>query len=254
MERLIPRIIHQVWVGPDLLPETFAGYQESWRRHHPEWELRFWTDDNLPHDLARPEAYERLRSPVERCDILRLEVLARDGGIYVDCDFECLRPIDELLEGIDFFVAYIGPGRPAHGITGAVAAHPIVVRSLREIQPRSWFGYDKNATGPPFFNRILADYPEATIFPSTFFYPTSDDERREAYADHHAARSWQGVPELRQALDKSLVRLEKSEAKLRRATAELERFRARGGLLRRVARRVSRGSWRGSRGTGSRDA
>jgi mannosyltransferase OCH1-like enzyme len=240
MRPKIPRIIHQVWVGPDPLPEPFARFQETWRHHHPDWELRFWTDENLPADLRRPEAYERLRSPVERCDILRLEMLARDGGVYVDCDFECLRSIDELVEDIDFFVAYIGPGRPAHGITGAVPEHPIIVRSLAEIQPKTWFGYDKDATGPPFFNRILADYPDATIYPSAFFYPTNETERKDAYAEHHAARSWQGVPELRQALAKSLARLEKSEAKRLRLTAELERARTRGSLVRRIARSAKR--------------
>jgi mannosyltransferase OCH1-like enzyme len=236
MPAAIPRIIHQVWVGPDPLPEQFVRFQRTWVDHHPGWELRFWTDANLPDDLTRPEAYERLRSPVERCDILRLEVLARDGGVYVDCDFECFRPIDELLEGIDFFVAYIGPERPAHGITGAAPAHPIVVRSLEEIRPREWFGYDKEATGPPFFNRILADYPEATIYPSAHFYPTTDEERRGAYAEHHAARSWQGVPELRQALDKALARLERSESK----RLKLETALARRSLPARVARRLKR--------------
>lgn len=240
MAASIPRIIHQVWLGPDPLPDEFARYGETWRRNHPTWAFRFWADENLPEGLVRPEAYERLRSPVERCDILRLEVLARWGGVYVDCDFECLRPIDEVLEGTDFFVAYIGPGRPAHGITGAVPGHPIIRRSLEEIRPREWFGYDKDATGPPFFNRILADYPEATIYPSTFFYPTSEEERREAYADHHAARSWQGVPELRQALDKASARLERSEAKRRKleATATRSGFpvRATRALKRRLRR------------------
>ena len=66
----IPRIFHQIWVGPDPFPEEFAGYQETWIRHHPEWELRFWTEENLPTDLERREVYELLRRPAERADIL----------------------------------------------------------------------------------------------------------------------------------------------------------------------------------------
>jgi mannosyltransferase OCH1-like enzyme len=238
----IPRIIHQVWVGPSPLPERFAAYQETWRRLHPDWELRFWTEDNLPPDLRRPEAYERLRSPVERCDILRLEVLWRDGGVYVDTDFEALRPIDELLGDLDFFVGYIGPGRPAHGLMGAVPRHPIIGRALEEIRPREHHGYDKEATGPPFFNAILADHPEVHVFPSTVFYPASEEERRGAYADHHAERSWQTAAELRRTLEKALVRLEKSEAKRAKLDAEIARLRAasRGGVPRRAARAAVR--------------
>jgi mannosyltransferase OCH1-like enzyme len=43
------------------MPQQFADYRESWRRHHPEWEMRLWTEESLPEDLVRPEAYERLR-------------------------------------------------------------------------------------------------------------------------------------------------------------------------------------------------
>ena len=54
---------------------------------------------SLPGDLRRPEAAERLRAPAERSDILRLELLWREGGVYVDTDFECLRSIEPLLDG-----------------------------------------------------------------------------------------------------------------------------------------------------------
>src|SRR5439155_22420530 len=88
---LIPRILHQIWVGPDPLPEEFARYRETWLQRHPEWEHHLWTENNLPPDLRRPEAYERLRAPAERSDILRYEVLWRWGGVYGDADFECHR-------------------------------------------------------------------------------------------------------------------------------------------------------------------
>ena len=59
----IPRILHQIWVGPDPFPEEFADYRETWIRHHPAWEVRFWTEENLPNDLDRQvEAIVRRRS------------------------------------------------------------------------------------------------------------------------------------------------------------------------------------------------
>ncbi len=76
-------ILHQIWLGPNPLPEEFAAYGETWRRHHPAWDYRLWTEDTLPPDLARLEVYERLRFPAERADILRLELLWRDGGVYL---------------------------------------------------------------------------------------------------------------------------------------------------------------------------
>ena len=225
MSQEIPRIIHQVWLGPDPLPEKFARFQHTWRTNHPGWELRFWTEETLPSDLRCTAIYERLRDPVERCDLLRLEAVWREGGVYVDCDFESLRPIDPLLEGRDFFLAYIGPKRVNHALMGAVPGHEILDRALTEVQPRTFHGYDKESTGPAFFNRIIEDYPDVDIYPASHFYPSSDEERAHAYAIHHAERSWQDREAIRMRLDKAHARIEKLERKRGELTAEVETLR-----------------------------
>lgn len=210
----IPRVIHQVWLGPNPFPDRFAAFQAGWRHHHPDWEFRFWTEKTLPGELRCSAIAERMRDPVERCDLMRLEVLWREGGVYVDCDFECRRPIDALLEGTGFFVAYIGPNRVNHALMGAVAGHPILDRALDEVRPRLFFGYDKEATGPAFFNRLLAEYPDATIYPAEFFYPNTEEDRERAYAVHHAERSWQDRETMKKTLDKAYRRLERTERTL----------------------------------------
>ncbi|HZQ64003.1 MAG TPA: glycosyltransferase, partial [Gaiellaceae bacterium] len=101
----IPTVFHQIWLGPDPLPAEYAAYQQTWLEHHPGWTLRFWTEDNLPLPLRRPEAAERLRVPAERANILRLELLWRFGGVYLDTDFECLRSIEPLIEGAELFIS-----------------------------------------------------------------------------------------------------------------------------------------------------
>ncbi len=77
---MIPRVIHQIWLGGKPLPREYEGYQRTWTKHNPGWELRPWTENDLPGDLRRPEAAERLRAPAERADILRLEILWREAG------------------------------------------------------------------------------------------------------------------------------------------------------------------------------
>src|SRR5204863_264320 len=77
---------------------------------------------------------------VERADILRLELLWRYGGVYIDTDFECLKPIDELLEGVEFFTGLLkraGPSKPArvnNAIFGAGPGHPLLDRALDELR------------------------------------------------------------------------------------------------------------------------
>ncbi len=188
---MIPRILHQVWVGPNPMPQEFVDYRESWRRHHPDWEMHLWTEDSLPGDLVRTEAYERLRSPAERSDIIRLEVLYRFGGVYVDTDVECLRRIDPLVEESgDFFVGAV-KGKVENAVIGAAAGHPILERALRELRPVTDYGVDPTqGTGPWFLTALLREYPEVTIYPQEVFSPMTDAEREQAYAVHHYVSSW----------------------------------------------------------------
>ena len=221
---MIPRILHQVWVGANEMPEEFLGYRESWRRHHPDWEMRLWTEDILPDDFVRPEAYERLRSPAERSDIIRLEVLYRFGGVYVDTDVECLRPIDPLLEeGAGFFVGAV-QGKVENAVIAATAGHPVLERALRELRPVTEYGADPTrGTGPWFLTALLREYPEVTIHPQEVFSPMTDGEREHAYAVHHYVSSWKTTEHWK---EKALLR----ERKLAEAREWNERLEALVGL------------------------
>ncbi len=217
---MVPRILHQIWLGDQPLPDEFARYRETWLRHHPGWEHRFWTEENLPPDLRRPEVYERLRMPAERSDILRLEVLWHEGGVYVDTDFECHRPLDEVIDDHEFFTAPLKPsGWVNNAFVGSVPEHPILDRALNELRPRAFYGYDKHGTGPRFLDTLLRDYPDAVRLPAELFYQTSPSQLAEAVATHHAAGSWKSVDSYRRAVKLA----EQRNYELRGRIEELER-------------------------------
>lgn len=97
----IPRIIHQTW--KDHWPHPALGRcMESFRFMNPGWECRFYTDadcvrwvsQRCPHLLP---AYNGYQTGIHRADFFRILVLYFDGGVYVDLDVECLRPLDDLL-------------------------------------------------------------------------------------------------------------------------------------------------------------
>jgi mannosyltransferase OCH1-like enzyme len=201
----MPRLFHQVWVGPNPLPEEYAAYQQTWLRQHPEWELRLWTEDNLPQPLRRPEAAERLRVPAERANILRLEVVWRFGGVYVDADLECLSSIEPLIEDTDFFTVLRGSGIADNYFFGAIPAHPILDRGLDQIRPRTGYGYKKEL-GPRFLNTLIADHRDEILLiePPTLKH----------YTVHHAHRTY---------LDSGLLRLDVLKARLEMLAATRDR-------------------------------
>jgi mannosyltransferase OCH1-like enzyme len=223
----IPRIFHQIWLGPDPLPSEYVDYQRSWTRHHSGWELRLWTEDDLPADLERKEIYELLRRPAERSDLLRFELLARHGGVYLDADFECLQSIEPLLDRVAFFCAYNDPGRVNNAIIGSVPAHPLVVRAIRDLRPRQTFGpVDKEGTGPLFLNRLVREFSDSTIFAEELFYPRTPVARADAYAIHHAARSWKDPADLALDAVRAEQRLAVAQDELAKMTRRYELARA----------------------------
>lgn len=97
----IPKIIHQTWKEKDL-PSNFELLSSTWKDFHPDWEYRLWTDDmnrafirdNYPEFLEKYNSYPR---EIQRVDAVRYFILRKEGGVYIDLDFECFKNISPLL-------------------------------------------------------------------------------------------------------------------------------------------------------------
>ncbi len=97
----IPKVIHQIWLGPKPIPQQFLEWSDTWRQHHPEWEYKLWREadiaDLVP-EMKMPELFElKGVNPGVSSDVLRYEIMRQCGGMYVDFDFQCLRPVGKLL-------------------------------------------------------------------------------------------------------------------------------------------------------------
>ena len=173
-----------------------------------------WTEETLPDDPIRPEVLERLRSPIERSDILRLDVLYREGGVYVDTDLECLRSFDDLIGVEEFVGTCFKPGRVTNTFIASAPGHPLLERALRELRPREFHGFDKQVAGPPFLAKLVADCPELTLLEPPLLFPSTPEERERAFALHHMSRSWKDAEGLRKSMIRAEERLEKAKDKL----------------------------------------
>lgn len=197
---LIPRTIHRVWLGDAALPEEAREFGEGWRRHHPDWGMRLWTDEDL--DALLPEELRaRARTYAELSNMVRYEVIRREGGVYIDCDVECRRPLEPLLRGVEAFAGEELPGRLCNAVLGAVADHPLFVALTEAVPHTVGRAPLPEATGPGLFTLLGAREPSLTRFASVVFYPYRWDEphRRDerfpdAWAVHHWAGTWIAGP------------------------------------------------------------
>lgn len=205
----IPKIIHQIWIGKEV-PQEFRSFQLSWKILHPDWEYRLWTQADVPFlHMVNEQYFMQSRNYGEKSDLMRYEILYKYGGVYVDFDFECLRPLDILHHTCDLYVGiqpldsdYVQLGI---GIIGARPGHPIIKHCIDTVKD-DWHR-EEGATvksGPIHFTRsFLAEAGKNENidipFPAMYFYPLGSKEYTRndalwlssgAFAVHHWAKTW----------------------------------------------------------------
>lgn len=214
---IIPKIIHQVWLGNNgKLPDKYKHFQKTWLDNHPDWEYKLWTEKEIDEfGLKNRKQYDGTNNYGIKSDIARYEILYRFGGLYVDTDFECLRPFDILHHMCDFYagIAYAQKVEIYNGLIGASAQHPILLECINNISDRKQTGKEHyneitNRTGPLyltrcFFNGISTYSGPSVIFPVTYFYAwpnyykkfNSPDQIKswinsESFGLHHWFSAW----------------------------------------------------------------
>lgn len=212
------------------MPADFRRFEQTWREHQPDWEIRLWTDAEAE-ALVEPEVLARCRNAAERSDVLRYRILHAHGGVYVDTDVECLRPIDPLLEGASLVVGLEGKRKVGTAIVGAAPHHPAMWRAAEEVAQAAGEGAQVHTTGPHLLTRVVADFPDAKVLPREVLYPRRWFESRipratqgQAYTVHHVARAWAGP--VGRAAELHRLRAAQVELEARRDRAEARAAKA----------------------------
>lgn len=195
----IPRIIHQIWIGPEPAPSTWL---DSWRRVHADYEYILWTEDEIEAKFSKEELDEVIESSPSwagRADILRWKILYRYGGIYSDADSVCIESVSDLIAAAEQRSKNLiilrenekvrGPGCfpqyediPRHsplysnGFIAAVPNHPLIAAALESI-PRAFPDLPPwRSTGPGLLTRLVVSQSQEAfnrimILPSYTFLP-----------------------------------------------------------------------------------
>ena len=210
----IPKIIHRTWKDRHIPYDIFKKeWVDSWEKYNPSWQFRFYTDNDI--DLFMEEHYpgylELLDSydkHIKKVDAFRYFLLHKYGGMYVDLDFECFRPLDGLFrEGINVYLQLNNPTIPrvTNSVMISSPGHIFWKHAIdRLVAERNLRAGPPIHTGPRFVTRVLAErkYEDILIFKfRSHFFPrwhvekdvdigTDYRTREGVYGEHKFTKSW----------------------------------------------------------------
>ena len=177
---MIPRVFHRIWLGGQPMPDLFVQWGQSWLDLNPDWTMTTWTEKNLP-PSAHPDAVSRACHLSQRSNVYRYEVLARQGGVYLDCDFQALRPLGDLLEGLGVAVAAKSRTRVGCGFIACAAGHPLALDLVRRTPERD--PSQSMSLGSSYLRHVMASHPGVTVFAPELFHCVQHYESRKLWRD-----------------------------------------------------------------------
>ncbi|MDN3504661.1 MAG: glycosyltransferase [Rhabdochlamydiaceae bacterium] len=224
----IPNTIHFIWIGPNNFPIESLENIRMWKKHNPTATFKFWTDRPRMAPVAGMDIhyikdfhfeklgalFEESKNWAEKADILRLEILEKEGGIYVDHDADCLRSFDSLQKSFDFFAALEPPHDPIGdlavtigiGIIGSAPHHPFILKSIEVLESRwktvtaQFDDKDPLSLATRVMHRTylpltlvaqteIMNHQNSIILPAHYFYP-SKYQKAALYSKHYYGTSW----------------------------------------------------------------
>ena len=224
---MIQKIIHYCWFGNGEMPELVERCVASWKKHMPDWEYRLWNEASLSQTLSPlkggegswqehmpqyvREAYAAKKYAFVS-DYVRLWALEREGGLYMDVDFEVYKSFNDLMDQYEAFAGYEGSKRNPvmMGVIAAKAHHPWIQGMMETYESRVFLKEDGSLDMTPntgyFFgwmqelgfvaDGVEKDWNGVHILPVECFCPgltTGENLRCErTYCEHKGLHSWSG--------------------------------------------------------------
>ncbi|KAF2149192.1 glycosyltransferase family 32 protein, partial [Myriangium duriaei CBS 260.36] len=168
----IPPIIHFIWFQNEYtshldistIPATISHAPARCHEHNPSFQILIWNATAASTFMAEHYAwflpiYTSYPHPIQRIDALKYFLLWHYGGVYMDLDVSCRRPLNPLLA----FPAWYPKASPVgvnNDLMASRARHPLVGMMLEQlsVKNKSWgltYLTVFWSTGPQFVSGVM---------------------------------------------------------------------------------------------------
>lgn len=194
---MIPKIIHQIWIGPKEPPTHWIN---TWKNIGFKYIL--WDEKKLSKltmtNRDKFDYFMKKRVYYGASDIARLEILHQFGGLYIDADTERLKDLPNKWFDYSFFAveAYPDPRweyRITNGVLGSEKNSPIIKKYIDKIAVAKKIEPCWNTIGGTLLTEVIKDFKNdksILLLDPYLFYPSSSKgiispNANEAVAKHY---------------------------------------------------------------------
>ncbi|HCP7638018.1 glycosyltransferase family 32 protein [Escherichia coli] len=196
---MIPKIIHFIWLGGNVLPPLEKKCIATWEKYNPEFTIIKWDESNVNIDLPIYHKAYKEKKWAFCADIIRLKVLLEYGGIYLDTDMEIIKSLEPLLNQ-SCFLGKEDSKNISAGIIGCTKGHSYIKDCFNELIIALQKDY---IPIPQILTYVYTknNYNSVKIYDYQYFYPYNpfqndikqllfQDIVEETYSIHHWSYSW----------------------------------------------------------------
>jgi mannosyltransferase OCH1-like enzyme len=180
---MIPKVFHLVWGNDKPLPDYAEANIAKLRELYPDWEVKVWRD--FPHERVTGDAMDVAPNYGARSDIMRMEILWKFGGCYLDVDVEPLEvfPWFDTFTNISckqgggvgpHFIAVPPESKAMEGTLSRINQKIALIPTLTQYKTYVW-------TGPEMCSYVFVSCGNMTLIEHGVI---------EQYFKHHMAGSW----------------------------------------------------------------
>lgn len=180
---MIPKRIYYCWFGDDPNFQIKACI-DSWHRVLPDYEIIKLGEADIDKSNLYYESHLRNKKYAYLSDLLRLQTLYDNAGIYLDTDIYMLKPFSDDMLSQELFMGATNSAEAACGVIGVANVHDELIKSNLNVYAN--YGNDDyyQTVNTTYMKKILREEynfyrikkdvvhtKHITIYPREYFYP-----------------------------------------------------------------------------------
>jgi mannosyltransferase OCH1-like enzyme len=180
---MIPKIVHQIWIGPNKRPDIWMNSVKDFCSKY-EYQYMLWDNEAVQRITLKNKAiFDKIDQYCGKADVLRYEILFSYGGIYIDADSVILKgdklnTIIEKFEGDCGFGYEINDERLCNGVIIANKHSKFLEICIENMKSRNKLIDENNhpwiTIGPLFITEMYDKYKnevQIKTYEREIFYP-----------------------------------------------------------------------------------